>query len=451
MRKGLAVALLAWVGCIFFLTTAYAEITFDYGAAFRLRQEIFDNPFDLKTMEARNPDRNFFRLRSSVWGKADFDKDLGAYLKLTNESRYYIGPYKHLGERLEENEIVIDNLFLKANNVMNLPVDLKIGRQDFLGPDVYGEGFLLLDGTPGDGSRTFYFNAARARWRITQNNSIDVLYFSNQHTDRYLPSLRTSVANTSTYFNHKAILNTSDETGFVVYSRNKLTESLSVEPYYIHKTEERYRANPDLSLNTIGARAVFVINEWKFRGELASQFEDAGTDTSALGGYIFVSRKLAGVQLKPEFELGFVSLSGDDPDTAENEGWNPLFSRNPYWNELLIYTLVYENLRKAATPGYWTNLQLYMAKMNAEITADTRLALSWQYLRAGERANPLPVHVAMFGSGKERGHLPTAMISHKFSKMIDAFVQCEYFIPGDFYSDNAEKATFFRWQVLFKI
>ncbi len=453
VKKVLVLALLVWLGGIFFITTAYADIAFDYGAAFRLRQEIWDNVMDLKTMESRNPDRNFFRLRTSVWGKADLDKDLGAYLKLTNEAKYYTGPYKLLTERLEENEVVFDNLYLKANNVFKLPVDLKIGRQDFLGPDMFGEGFLILDGTPGDGSRTFYFNAAKAKWRINQNNSIDFVYISNQQRDKYMPSLHSSIKNTSTYYNHKVILNTSDEQGFVVYGRNKISESLSVEPYYMYKTEKEYRANPELELNTIGARALFSLADWKFRGEYAHQFGeyDGGRDRSGNGGYIFVSRKLADVQLKPEFEFGFVYLSGDDPDSSKNEGWNPLFSRNPSWNELLIYTLVYENLRDSATPGYWTNLQLYMAKVNMDLSPDTKLSLSWQLLRACERANPLSSFRSMFGNGKERGHLPTVMLGHKFSKKIDGFLQLEYFVPGDFYADDAKNATFFRWQLQFKI
>jgi len=53
--------------------------------------------------------------------------------------------------------------------VLNLPIDFKIGRQDFLGQ--YGEGFLILDGTPGDGSRSFYFNAIKLTWKINSNNS----------------------------------------------------------------------------------------------------------------------------------------------------------------------------------------------------------------------------------------------------------------------------------------
>ncbi len=74
---------------------------------------------------------------------------------------YNLGPYSYPSDknghftRLDENEMVVDNLYIKANNVFGLPVDLKIGRQDFLGPDMYGEGFLLSDGNPNDGSRCF--------------------------------------------------------------------------------------------------------------------------------------------------------------------------------------------------------------------------------------------------------------------------------------------------------
>jgi len=452
LRKVFIATLVVWLGSILYISTAFAELTYDYGATFRLRQEIWDNVMDLKTLN--NPDRNFFRFRTSLWGKVDFDKDLGAYLKLTNEAKYYIGPYKLLNERLEENELVIDNLYFKANNIFGLPVDLKIGRQDFMGPDMYGEGFLLLDGTPGDGSRTFYFNAARARWRITQNHSIDLVFISDQKTDRYLPSLHSSISNSSTYYNNKVILNTSDEQGFVAYGRSKLSENISLEPYYVYKTEKAYQANAKLKLNTIGARAVFTVDSWKIRGEFAHQFGeyDGGKDRTGNGGYIFVGRTYKDVTLKPEFEIGFVYLSGDDPNTtSKNEGWDPLFSRAPFWNELMIYTFVYENLANCATPGYWTNLQLYLAKVKMNFTPDTNLTLAYQYLRAGELANPLAPFKAMFGTGKERGHLPMAFLSHKFSKNIDGFLQFEYFIPGDFYNDNAKNALFFRWQLQFKV
>lgn len=450
LRKVLIATLVVWLGSILYISTALAELTYDYGATFRLRQEIWDNVVDLKTLN--NADRNFFRLRTSLWGKVDFDKDLGVYLKLTNEAKYYIGPYKVVNERLEEDELVVDNLYINAKNVFGLPVDLKIGRQDFLGPDMYGEGFLLLDGTPGDGSRTFYFNAARARWRINQNHSIDLVYISDPKTDIFLPSLHSSISGTPSYVDNKRLLTGSDEQGFVIYGRSKI-DNLSLEPYYVYKTEEPVGTNPKLKLNTIGARAVYTIDAWKLGGEFAHQFGeyDGGRDRRGNGGYLFVGRKYADVTLKPEFELRYVYLSGDDPNTTKHEGWDPLFSRAPYWNELIIYTYINETAKDGGPiPGYWTNLHLFMVKAKMTFTPSTNLSLTYQYLRADQSTKGL--NAAMFSnSGKERGHLPTAMLSHKFSKNIDGFLQFEYFIPGDFYNDNAKNALFFRWQLQFKV
>lgn len=83
-----------------------------------------------------------------------------------------------------------------------------IGRQDFLG--AYGEGFLSLDGTPGDGSRTAYFNAAKAVWRINDGNSVGLIYLSDPKSDTYLPSLYPARSDSiPTYVNNKRLLNAS--------------------------------------------------------------------------------------------------------------------------------------------------------------------------------------------------------------------------------------------------
>ena len=480
MKKLLALALVFFFGAVFFISTVHAETTFNYGASERIRQEIWDNVIDLKTLDPKTSpqpnglyDRNFFRFKTSLWGNADFNKDVSAYLKLTSEVYYNLGPYSYpsgsTGKkfvRLDENEMVVDNLYIKANNIFGLPVDLKIGRQDFLGPDMYGEGFLLSDGNPNDGSRTYYFNAAKAKWRINENHNVDFVYISNQDQDTYLPTWHTAIANSPTYYKNKRILNASDEQAFMVYGRDKINQNLTVEPYYIFKKEEEISkppfpiATPELDLNTIGARAVYKADPWTFGGEFAYQFGEydgsksaggyAGQDRKGYGGYIFGKRKFADMKFKPEFELRYVHLSGDDPGTDKNENFDPLFSRAPYWNELLIYTQIYEVMRDSgAIPGYWTNTQLFMAKVGMELTPDTKLSLSYQYWRANEDAQSSKT--AMFSDGHERGHLPTLFLTHKFNKNIDAFFQYEYFIPGDFYADKAQNAQFLRWQLQFKI
>jgi len=432
---------------LLFAFTAYAEVKTDFGASFRLRQEVWDNLVSLDTIQsAVAKDRNFFRLRVSAWGKASFNKDISIYTRLTTEPKYQIGSYKVnvKGDKLDEDELIVDNLYTDFKNIFGAPVDLRIGRQDFLGPDGFGDGFLLLDGTPGDGSRSFYFNAARLTWRIAQGHSVDLVYISDTWTDTYLPVLHPG---------NKKQLTASNEQGFVVYSKNKLGEAINIEPYYIYKRENAYGATPRLKLNTIGARAVFNQNNWTVKGEFAHQFGDydGGRDRTGNGGYIFLARKYPQVTLKPEFELGFVYLSGDDPATAKHEGWNPLFSRAPAWNELIIYTLIYETSRDAGPiPGYWTNMLIYKAGGKVSFTQATGLSAAYSYLAADEATRGL--NPVMFSnSGKGRGHMIQGMLTHKFNKQFDGFLQLEYFMPKSFYNDNAKNALFFRWQLQYRI
>lgn len=453
---------------IIYVSSAYSEVKFSQGAAFRLRQEIWDDVVDLDTLG--KPDRNFLRLRTQLWGKADFSPDFGVYLRLTNEMKQYMGPFSYKepinNERFDADEVIIDNFYIDAKDVFGLPLDLKVGRQDFLGPDTYGEGFLLMDGTPVDGSRTFYFNAIKARIKFNKQNSLDIVYISDPESDIYMPSLHQSFNAPKYLYDHgKRILTTSKEEALVVYGRTKPVENLTFEPYYIYKKEDEFLqlltspalgSVPELKINTIGARFVYAApGGWKFGGEYAHQwgeYED-GMDRTGNGGYIFVGRKYEATKWKPEFDLRYVYLSGNDPKTTKNEGWDPLFSRNPYWNEVIIYSLPNEQLssrNSGAVPGYWSNMEILKASVKLSCDASTSLLLSYQYLWAPEKA-AAGVSPALFDTGSSRGHLPVAVLSHKFSSSVDGLLQLEHFIPGDFYSDKADSATFFRWQLQLKI
>ncbi len=86
---------------------------------------------------------------------------------------------------------------------------------------------------------SFYFNAAKAKWRINKDHNVDFVYITNQFQDRYLPSWQTAIENSATYRSHKRILNASDEQGYMVYGRDKLSENLTLEPYYIYQKRGR--------------------------------------------------------------------------------------------------------------------------------------------------------------------------------------------------------------------
>jgi hypothetical protein len=312
-----------------------------------------------------------------------------------------------------------------------------------------------MDGTPGDGSRTFYFNAAKVNVRASQNFNFDLTYITDPRTDIYMPSIHPAVTGTL-YINNKKLLTASNEQAIVLYGRGKI-DNLTVEPYYINKTENAFAGDIDptkLKLNTVGARILYSIDKWNMGGEFAYQFGeyDDGKDRTGAGGYVFVGRKYDAVMWKPEFELRYVYLSGDKPGTTNKvETWDPLFSRNPYWNELIIYTLVPETGKFGGPiPGYWTNMEIFKVSAKANFTAATSLALAYQYLWAPQSTQGLSS--GMFSnSGHSRGHLPTALLSHKFTKNLDGYLQLEYFMPENFYSGQADNALFFRWQLNYKL
>ncbi len=452
MKRIIAVFLALLLSGIAYVSSARAaDDSFTYGAALRLRQEVWDDVVALGTIPSQ-PDRNFFRFRFNLWGNLKLNPDNDFYLRLTSEPKYHLGPYRPgpTFRKVEEDEIVVDNLNYQSKNVFNLPIDVKIGRQDFIGPTGYGDYFLILDGTPADGSRTFYFNAAKATVHMGRNSSVDLIYITDPSYDVYAPSIFAAT---------KRQLNVSNEQGFVAYGKSKISDNLTVEPYYMYKTEKSFKVAhyiPDLDINAVGARVVVSLGTWNIRGQYAHEWGEYGNGgpwekRRANGGYVFVGRQYDNIALKPGFDLGYVYLSGDDPNTKTNESWDPLFSRAPEWNELMIYTYIYETLDLGgAIPGYWTNLNLYEAKFNMSLTPDTKLDLSYQYLTAPE--STVGLNPAMFSnSGKTRGHLPTAILTHTFSKKVSGMAQLEYFVPESFYSDQAHNATFLRLQMMFKI
>lgn len=435
MKKVFAVVLLLSFSCAF-----AGESIFSYGGSLRLRQEYFKNAWDFNNQSTIFHNDNYFRVKLSIWGKWQFSDDVSLYTRLTSEPDIYLTTKGTLskGRSVGDDEILIDNLYLDVKNIFGMPIDLRIGRQDFL--FTYGEGFVILDGTPYDGSRTVYFNAAKATYHFNKENSVDFVFIYNRSEDEYLPVIN----------NLERPLNTYDEKAFVLYGKVKPAEKLSLEPYYIYKSEDGYNKNgtqiPKLELNTVGVRSVYSFAPWRLRGELAYQFGEYEDNDkrNGLGGYAYLTRLFKDVKFSPLLDVGFAYLYGEKPQSGRNEGWDPLFSRWPWISELYLFAYAIEG----GEPAYWTNLQLYRTVLRLSLTKKTNLSICYNYLRANKSLNGV---APFFGDGKNRGHMPQIILKHKFNKNVSGHLWCEYFIPGDFYaSNNQDPALFLRWQLMFK-
>lgn len=143
-----------------------------------------ENIFDMNNDALDN--RNFFQVKTSPWGQVDFNQDITLYTRLLNQFTAYTyyapSATKSTGQtdksyHFDIDEVIFDNLYLDVKNLLGLPLDLRLGRQDFAGQ--YGEGFLIFIGTPQDGPRTVYFNAAKLSWRMNDKNGLDFIYINN--------------------------------------------------------------------------------------------------------------------------------------------------------------------------------------------------------------------------------------------------------------------------------
>lgn len=328
---------------------------------------------------------------------------------------------------------------------------------------MYGEGFIIFDGTPADGSRSFYFNAVKLQLLLAEGHTVDFVYMSDPATDIYLPSLHPSVYDTERetsrlYINNKKRLTATREQGFLIYGRNKIFQKFTVEPYYLYKTEDKWHTNAELNFHTFGFRGLLKLDgDWTVKVELARQLGkySNGKDKTGFGGYLFLTKAFPEVPLLPKIELGIAYLSGDNRNTKnKDEAWNPPFSRAALWNELFAYIVIPETVSKGGPiPGYWTNLKAIITRFSATPLKDMNLLLSYQYLWADKKTEftSPPLNQMFSNDGYDRGHMLVFLGTYKFTKNLDGLLQFEYFIPGNFYTPKAKNAAFLRWQVQYKL
>jgi len=428
-------------------------------------------------------DAHFFRVRHRVWGQLKARGGARLYARAAAEWRKYLSPYLSP----QKTEVVFDNLYLELPRPRGLPFTLRAGRQDI----IRGDGFVLLEGGPGDGSRTIYHNALLLTLHGAglglKETQLDLLAIRNPAWDRMTiangPSAEDRAAG-----RRRMVEN--DETAFGLYASHASVKPHVFDAYYFYKEEEADAApDPHLRLHTLGGRAAGDL-PWQLRYgiEGAYQFgtrEPAGTEFCASagaspggaagcsfdhrshGGQARLSRSFL-TFLHPMLETGAVYLSGDDPadpshPLPDDRAWVPVFSRWPKWSELLIYTQIAE----AGRVAHWTNLVSFYAALGVTLARDTRFTYAYHELRAehpllvetagGDGAGGVdaggsrPLLEGLFGTGTRRGVLHVWQVTTVFGRALSGHFLVERFAPGDFYApDRRDDAYFVRWELMWK-
>jgi hypothetical protein len=408
----------------------------------RVRTEEWNNLLDFNY--ATDDERRQMRYRSRMW----FQLTTAPVLfkaGLANEitKKYALKPADVTADRFNSDETIFEFLYAQFPHLFTPGLTLTVGRQSVQ----RGEGFVLWDGTPGDGSRSQYFNAVVASYERNRN-TVDVMGMIEPKRDRYLGIIHDQ---------HK-YLSDWDEQAFGAYYRNRQRQDIDLDGYYIYKKEIRDHLaatnalfQPDRQVNTAGARVVkryadALTVTAEFAGQWGHQHANAATDSPAKairawGGFVY-ARKSFSTAWNPYVQAGYWALSGNDPNDTRHAGdFDPLFSRWPKWSELYLYALVPEH-----GVAYWTNNQ--MVQLEAGFAPTKKLSLRTTFYE--ENAfHPYPKNAAIFGSGTHRGENYQGKAEYSFSPKAVAYVLYENFNPGSFYAHPGADAYLLQAQVIF--
>ncbi len=398
------------------------------GADLRLRSYLEEN-IRLDHSHAMTTHRFWQRPRPRLWFDVTPHQDVTIRTRFLYESRYWCKPDRP--EQYTHNEGVIDQLYVKWRNVLGQPLAITVGRQDLK----FGNGWLIKDGTPLDGGRSFFFDAIRATAVAKSIDTTFDLVFIQQYSDsaKYIRP-----------FNDRDVhLVEHDETGAIFYVSNKSLADTTVDGYFIYKHNDAVLASgDDADIYTFGGRVAQRINpKWDYRAELAGQFgQKEGENICALGANSRLVYTYGG-DWKTKFHFDYEYRGGSGrPDG----GFDILWGRHTQWSNLYNYYISQLDGLMAMS----SNLHRFGPGVSCKPAG--RLALGLSYHALFRDHNDDTNANAARDNQAFRGHMVTGVCKYKINEHVTFRVLWDLFMPGGYYSDGRnDVANFIQTQLHF--
>ena len=398
----------------------------------RIRQETQDNVTSLS--QAAADGGSYLRFRTSLMGQWRIGGGFSLTVRLTNENRYYLIPKTDPknGRDYNPGEVFFDYLHLQWKSAFGLPLTLTVGRQDLM----LGEGLVVWDGGPLDGSRSAYFNAVRGDWAWSRNAVLTAFYCYQPPFDEFLPLINDA----------RQKMVEQGERGVGLYFTGAFGNT-GLEAYLIRKNARASGLLPESALTTAGARTILPYSSrLSLTAEGAVQSGRFGVlDRTGFAATFHMDfQTAAAAPLPAVLTLGGLFLSGDDPSTpGRYEGWDPVFARWPKWSESLIYVLG----RETGKPAYWSNIASIYGALSFTLAENLKLEATLHTLGAAQAEGPSAL---LSGTGRDRGRLLNVKLTYDVNKNLSGHFWADYFRPGDFYFAGAHGYLWVRFELMFQ-
>ena len=142
----------------------------EWGMDIRLRETYMGNVFTLDR-KAAGHEWHWQRQRVRIWTTVTPVEDVEFNLRLAWEGKHYDRPLSR--DNWAPTSLMIDWLNVKLKSIGGSPFTLQAGRQELM----LGDRWLVMDGTPLDGSSSVYFDAVRLTAEFTEiETRLDLIY-----------------------------------------------------------------------------------------------------------------------------------------------------------------------------------------------------------------------------------------------------------------------------------
>ncbi len=410
-----------------------------WGADFRVRDEYVDKANMLPG--SATAERNVMRMRTRLWSSVAPVEGIALNMRLAWEARYFFRPDPPAvpgGHSGSFDEILFDNMNLRFTNLFNTPTTLTAGRQDYL--TGIGSGWWLMDGTPLDGSRTYFLDSARLTYDLADAKTVinGIFVYQKANSDAWLAPINQQ--------SYRYYLTEQDQMAGILYLQNKSIEKTQLDLYFVLDNDDKVMANGNEGyIYAVGARGVVdATDRVKISGEIMPQFGSHWNySTAQVQNYQALAAQSQITysfkdKLNNTVRAGYEFLSGDDPTTSEYERSDLIWGRYPRYSELLVY-----NPTTGPRTGDLGNYHRFTAGWSINPFRKTQFALDYHALFSVE-------HEAVYGTqttGDFRGHLVTALLEYTFNKHLKGHLRAEFFAPGSYYDGTGaskEMETFLR-------
>jgi hypothetical protein len=425
----------------------------NWGGDLRVRNEYFN---DLLTLNPNAPlhQQDYFRFRGRVFTSITPIDDVSVNVRLTAEPREWMLPAGYTSFKGSEGMAwyygIFDAMNVQWRNVATLPLTVTVGRQDLF----LGDGWLVAEGTPNDGSWTTYIDSARLTYNFKeQHTTVDAIgIIQNAWNNAWIPIINASGAYRLTDQNEK---------GAILQVANTSIPEANLTGYFIYKHDDQEDPVGDnADIYTFGGRVSGQVQEhWKYSVEGAyqcGQKQDNDLNKVVNGvpsnPYLAPSAQTAGFRninayagntkltyqfndsFNNQLSLSYEFISGDNPNTKNDEMFDVLWGRWPRWGEIGLY--MYANETRIGQEG---NLHRFGPTWSVSPTKKMVFSASYYALFSDQNAStraaaPTATAPDLFTqSGNFRGHFAQAVLKYTFSKHVNGHLWGELLFPGDYY------------------